>query len=160
MRSVSDSLQKAIQASHLDPDACVLRHVTRTSRLIVAAFDTAFSPVGLSGHQFNLLMTLARRGPLNVGSLAAAVGMHPSTTPRLIAPLVRDRLILTRAGADRRERVIGITRKGRSRLLQAFPHWIDVQTRVVGQLGERRWSSAMAALRNIRGSLQQSPGSY
>jgi DNA-binding MarR family transcriptional regulator len=155
---VATALEKTIEESHLDPATCVLRHVTRASRVIVASFDAAFAPVGLTGHQFNLLMTLARLGPMNVNNLAAAVGMHPSTTPRLIAPLARGRLVRTRPGEDRRVRVIAITRKGRARLARAFPRWVKLQKRMVSLLGTEEWSSTMASLKKIRASLRQSPG--
>ena len=36
----------------------MLRHVTRTSRAVVGAFDEALAPVGLTGGQFNVLMSL------------------------------------------------------------------------------------------------------
>ena len=153
--AVSRALEQAIEASHLDPDVCVLRHVTRTSRLVVANFDAAFAPFGLSGLQFNALMTLARRGPLNVGALSNAVGMHSSTTPRLMAPLLRERLVEARTGADRRERVLSVTAKGRGRLLRAYPSWVELQARIVGSIGEARWSTAMVALKSIRKSLRR-----
>jgi DNA-binding MarR family transcriptional regulator len=153
-RIVTARLEKLILENHLDPAFCVLRHVTRTSRIVVSAFDMALGPVGLTGHQFNLLMTLARSGPLNVNHLAAAVGMHPSTTPRLVAPLARRRLVRGHAGIDGRERLMVITKKGFALLLRAFPKWAEVQRRIVSQLGEREWSSEMDVLRNIRKSLR------
>jgi DNA-binding MarR family transcriptional regulator len=152
---MATALQRLIAESNLDPAACVLRHITRASRRIVAAFDEAFRPYGLTGHQFNLLMTLARQGPMNVNGLAAAVGMHPSTTPRLLAPLKRHGLLRSQAGTDRRERVIAITRKGQACLLRAFPRWAAVQRHVMDQLGTEEWSSAMTALRKIRASLHE-----
>jgi DNA-binding MarR family transcriptional regulator len=156
-RTVTARLESIILESNLDPAFCVLRHVTRTSRIVVSAFDMALSPVGITGHQFNLLMTLARSGPLNVNSLAAAVGMHTSTTPRLIAPLARRGLVRARAGIDRRERHMVITKKGYALLLRAFPKWAEVQRRIVSQLGDREWSSEIDVLKNIRRSLRESP---
>jgi DNA-binding MarR family transcriptional regulator len=152
---VTSRLEKLILENNLDPAFCILRHVTRTSRIVVSAFDTALSPVGLTGHQFNLLVTLARSGPLNVNSLAAAVGMHPSTTPRLIAPLARRGLVRGRAGIDRRERLMFVTKKGCALLLRAFPKWAEVQSRIVSQLGDQEWLSEIDVLRNIRKSLRE-----
>jgi DNA-binding MarR family transcriptional regulator len=153
------ALESIIRQSELDPAACVLRHVTSTSRLIVAAFDAALRPAGLTGHQFNLLMTLARSGPMNVNSLAAAVGMHPSTTPRVTAPLARCGLIRTQADTDRRVRIIAITRKGSGRLVRAYPYWAEVQRDIVKRLGDQEWLCAMGSLKDIRKSLEESPAS-
>ena len=150
VKMVGSALESLIRESNLEPASCVLRHVTSTSRVIVAAFDAALSPAGLTGHQFNLLMTLARSGPMNVNGLAAAVGMHPSTTPRVTAPLARDGLIRIQAGTDRRERLLAITRKGIERLSRAYPRWAQVQREIVNRLGDQEWSSAMRSLKDIR----------
>jgi DNA-binding MarR family transcriptional regulator len=151
---MSARLQETIDASDLDPAACILRHVTHTSRLVVAAYDAALRPAGLTGHQFNVLMTLARSGAMNVSNLSVRVGMHSSTTPRLIAPLQRDGLVRIEQGADRRERRIAITAKGSARLVRAFPLWAQVQQKVVDDFGTTRWSGAMKVLQRLRKSLR------
>lgn len=124
--------------------------------MIVAVFDAALVPVGLTGHQFNILMILARSGPMNVNALAGAVGMHSSTTPRVIGPLARRGLVHSQTGNDRRERLVAITKKGNARLVHAFPLWAQVQKRIVTQVGNREWSSEIEMLRNIRQSLRTS----
>jgi DNA-binding MarR family transcriptional regulator len=154
---VSAALEKLLRESNLETASCVLRHVTRTSRLTVAAFDAALSPAGLTGNQFSVLITLARSGPMNVQSLATAVGMHSSTTPRVIAPLDRKGLVCTRVGADKRQRLISITGKGNERLLRAYPRWAEVQRGILNRLGEQEWSSAMDVLRDIRSALRAQP---
>jgi DNA-binding MarR family transcriptional regulator len=150
---VSARLERVIQKSNLDPQFCALRHVTRTSRSVVAAFDAALKPAGLTGNQFNLLMTLARMGPMNVNAVAAAVGMHPSTVPRLITPLARRRLVRRQPGADRRERVIVVTESGRRKLVAGYPYWAALQRQVVAKLGDEGWASAMGILQQIRKSV-------
>jgi DNA-binding MarR family transcriptional regulator len=155
---VSARLEDVIRESNLEPSVCVLRRVTRTSRSVVAAVDAALKPAGLTGHQFNLLMTLARSGPMNVNGVAAAVGMHPSTVPRLIAPLARKRLVRSRAGKDRRERVMAATESGNRKLLAAYPYWAAVQRRVETHLGDQGWRAAIEVLREIRKSVDNRAG--
>jgi DNA-binding MarR family transcriptional regulator len=150
---VASELERTILESKLDPASCVLRHVTRASRQVVSAFDAVLAPVGLTGQQFNVLVTLARAGPVNVNALAARVGMHASTTPRLVGPLVQRKFVSIKPGWDRRERIMVITRKGNSKLLQAYPLWGELQRTIVGQLGAKEWSSAMIVLKQIRKSL-------
>ena len=149
-------LERIIRESGLEPRACVLRHLTRTSRAVVANFDAALSPSGLTGNQFNVLMALAHRGPLKVNDLAAAIGMHPSTTPRLLAPLKRRRFVGTRTGRDRRERLIAITSSGTRALIVAYPSWARVQQHILKRLSDDGWSEAMEVLRSIRESLPES----
>jgi DNA-binding MarR family transcriptional regulator len=143
-------LERTLKRCKLHPSTCVLRHVTRTSRAVVAAFDRALEPARLTGHQFNLMMTLALAGNLNVRSLADHLGMDPTTVPRVAAPLRRQRLIASTVGADRRERMLTVTASGRRRLAAAVPLWEAQQRRVIAALGESAWSDTRARLRALR----------
>ena len=153
---MSAALEQLIRDSQLDPASCVLRHVTRTSRLAVSAFDAALRPVGLTSHQFTLLMVLARNGAMSVNRLAEAVGMHATTTPRLITPLAKDGLVRVESGLDRRERLISITGKGNQKLLRAYPRWAALQRGILGHLGNDEWRSGMKILKEIRNSIRTS----
>ena len=132
------------------PDACILRHVSRVSRAVVAAYDPALAPFGLTGHQFNLMMTLGNMGPLTVGTLADVLGMDASGIPRAIRPLADEGLISVERGEDRRQRVLSLTATGRRRLDQATPAWSRVQTELLDTIGAERWISLMSELRIVR----------
>jgi DNA-binding MarR family transcriptional regulator len=136
--------------SPLSPDACVLRHVARASRAVVAAYDPALAPFGLTGHQFNLMMTLSQLGPMTVGSLAETLGMDASGIPRAIRPLADEGLVAVERGSDRRQRLLSLTQTGRSRLERATPAWSRVQTELVEAIGPSRWVSLIAELRVVR----------
>lgn len=132
------------------PDACILRHVSRVSRAVVAAYDPALAPFGLTGHQFNLMMTLGNMGAMTVGALAETLGMDASGVPRAIRPLADENLIAVQRGEDRRQRVLSLTPAGRRRLDQATPAWTRVQTELIDTIGHNRWLSLMTDLRAVR----------
>lgn len=136
--------------SPTSPDACILRHVARASRAVVSAYDPALAAFGLTGHQFNLMMTLGNMGPMTVGALADALGMDASGVPRAIRPLADQDLILIERGADRRQRLLSLTRSGRSLLDRATPAWARVQAELVDAIGAGRWVSLMSDLRAVR----------
>ena len=137
-------------APPLSSDACVLRHVARVSRAVVSAFDPALAPLGLTGHQFNLMMTLGQMGPMTVGNLAEVLGMDASGVPRAIRPLADIDLVAVERGADRRQRVLSLTSSGKALLERATPEWLKVQTELVEAVGANRWSSLMSELRILR----------
>jgi DNA-binding MarR family transcriptional regulator len=137
-------------APPLSTDACVLRHVARVSRAVVSAFDPALAPVGLTGHQFNLMMTLGQMGPMTVGNLADVLGMDASGVPRAIRPLQDSGLVSVERGTDRRQRVLSLTASGNSLLEKATPAWLKVQKELVEAVGANRWSSLMTELRILR----------
>jgi DNA-binding MarR family transcriptional regulator len=132
------------------PDACVLRHVARASRAVVAAYDPALARFGLTGHQFNLMMTLGNMGPLTVGALAETLGMDASGVPRAVRPLADEGLVSIERGKDRRQRLLSLTRTGRNLLDRATPAWQRVQAELVDAIGAGRWTSLMGDLRTLR----------
>lgn len=136
--------------SAMSTDSCILRHVARASRAVVAAYDPALSPFGLTGHQFNLMMTLANMGPLTVGALAETLGMDASGVPRAIRPLSDEDLVAVERGQDRRQRVLSLTPAGRAKLDRATPAWTKVQAELVETIGANRWVALMAELRLVR----------
>ena len=136
--------------SAMSTDSCILRHVARASRAVVAAYDPALAPFGLTGHQFNLMMTLGNTGPMTVGALAETLGMDASGVPRAIRPLSDQGFISVERGADRRQRVLSLTPLGRSKLDKATPAWTKVQAELVEAIGANRWVSLMAELRTVR----------
>lgn len=136
--------------SPYSPDACILRYVSRASRAVVAAYDPALAPFGLTGHQFNLMMTLANMGPLTVGALADTLGMDASGVPRAVRPLADDGMISVERGADRRQRVLSLTMLGRTRLDRARTAWSRVQDELVNTIGASRWQTMMSELRAVQ----------
>jgi DNA-binding MarR family transcriptional regulator len=136
--------------SALSPDACILRHVARASRAVVAAYDPALAPFGLTGHQFNLMMMLGNMGPMTVGALAETLGMDASGVPRAIRPLADEDLIAVERGEDRRQRLLSLTPAGRARLDRATPAWTRVQVELIDSIGANRWVSLMSELRTVR----------
>src|SRR5262249_37329539 len=111
----TDKADAAVDAA-LSPEACILRHVSRASRAVVAAYDPALGPYGLTGHQFNLMMTLGNMGPMTVGALADVLGMDASGVPRAVRPLADQGLIVSQPGEDRRQRMLSLTAPGRAAL--------------------------------------------
>lgn len=144
-----DGADAAIDSA-LSPDACILRHVARASRAVVAAYDPALVPFGLTGHQFNLMMTLRNMGPLTVGALADALGMDASGVPRAIRPLADQGHITSQPGEDRRQRVLSLTATGREALERAVPAWQRVQEELIGVIGAGRWMELIGELRAVR----------
>lgn len=136
--------------SPLSPDACILRHVARASRAVVSAYDPALAAYGLTGHQFNLMMTLGNMGPMTVGALADTLGMDASGVPRAIRPLADQDFVGIERGSDRRQRLLSLTKSGRALLDSATPAWQRVQAELVDAIGASRWTSLMSDLRAVR----------
>ena len=134
----------------LDPSFCVFRHVTHVSRVVAAAYDQALAEVGMTAHQFNVLMTLHRMAPCAVGRIASVIGMHGSSVPRLVAPMAARSWITIEPGRDRRQRIIAIAPEGARNLARAIPLWARLQQSLLDEIGNDVWRRLVPNLKRVR----------
>jgi DNA-binding MarR family transcriptional regulator len=78
---------------------------------------------------------------MSITVLANALGMDRTTLSRNLRPLEEDGLIAIGLEGWRRSRTLEITKKGRSRLRDAFPLWEQAQKTLRRKLGDREWAS-------------------
>ena len=149
------ALKRTVARSQPDPATCIYRNVSRLARVVTVAFDGAFATQDLTAAQFNILMSLARLGPISVGSLASKLSMDASTVPRSLAPLVRADLVMVRPGGDRRVRIIELTDAGCERLRLALPIWQQQQRQMLRVLGVPGWNTLRKTLAVVRRAAAQ-----
>ena len=118
-------------------DRCLCLHLQRAARVIARRFDEALRPVGLTHGQFSLLTSLNRPQPAGMGSIAALLAMDRTTLTAALKPLERRGLIEVETDpADRRGRVLKLTRRGRALLAAAVPIWKRTHARIDGLLAD------------------------
>jgi DNA-binding MarR family transcriptional regulator len=117
-------------------DYCLCLHVQRAARMVARRFDDALRPLGLTNGQFSLLTSLNRPQPARMGPIAALLAMDRTTLTAALKPLERRGLIDVAVDpADRRNRVLTLTRSGRSLLAAAVPIWKRTHAQVERLLG-------------------------
>jgi DNA-binding MarR family transcriptional regulator len=105
-------------------DHCLCLHAQRAARSLARWFDEALRPVELTSGQFSLLMSLNRPKPPSIGSVAALLAMDRTTLTANLKPLERRGLVETAVDpADRRGRLLTLTKAGRTLLRSAVPIW-------------------------------------
>jgi len=105
-------------------DHCLCLAAQRAARALARRFDEALRPVGLTSGQFSLLMSLNRRKPPSMGSVATLLAMDRTTLTANLKPLQRRGLVATEIDpADRRARRLTLTPAGRTVLSAAVPIW-------------------------------------
>jgi DNA-binding MarR family transcriptional regulator len=110
--------------SHHVRDTCLCLHVQRTARALARRFDDAFRPLGLTGGQFSLLVSLNRPEPASMSSVASLLVVDRTTLTAALKPLKRRGLVKVSVDAgDRRSRLLRLTAKGRGLLARAVPIW-------------------------------------
>jgi DNA-binding MarR family transcriptional regulator len=139
-----------LTVTHRVRDACLCLHVQRAARALARRFDDALRPAGLTSGQFSLLMTLTRPEPPNIAQVSAWLAMDRTTLTANLKPLERRGLLKVVPGvADRRSRLLRITRKGRAGLRRALPLWERTLAEIEQQVSAAGADRLRADLRRI-----------
>jgi DNA-binding MarR family transcriptional regulator len=105
-------------------NTCLCLHLQRAARALARRFDAALRPLDLTNGQFSLLMSLNRREPASMGSVASLLAMDRTTLTAALKPLVRRGLVtVTVDPGDRRSRQLTLTPAGYRLLAAALPIW-------------------------------------
>ncbi|MGH7034131.1 MAG: MarR family winged helix-turn-helix transcriptional regulator [Stellaceae bacterium] len=105
-------------------DACLCLHLQRAARVVARRFDEAFRRLGLTNHQFSLLMSLNRPEPARMSEVAGLLAIDRTTLTANLKPLERRGLVKVAPDPeDRRSRRLALTPAGRTLLIDAVPVW-------------------------------------
>lgn len=107
---------------------CNCTALRKASRRISQLYDTALAPSGLRTTQRAMLAQIGRSGPTTVGALAEVLVMDSGALAHTLKPLERDRLVTIEIDPDdRRNRLITLTAKGRTKLAETEALWSKAQ---------------------------------
>jgi DNA-binding MarR family transcriptional regulator len=107
---------------------CDCTALRKASRRISQLYDTALAPSGVKTTQRAILAQIGRSEPVKVGALAEELVMDSGALAHTLKPLERDGLLAVAVDpADRRNRLITLTPKGRAKLAESDALWADAQ---------------------------------
>lgn len=131
-------------------DLCNNLALRKAARYLGATYDKALGPAGLRATQFSILQMLNAHGEVTIGSLADMIAMDRTTLASNLKPLAREGLVTVEtSAADRRARIVAITREGLSRMNEALPLWEAVQARFEGSYGADEAARMRASLKAV-----------
>jgi DNA-binding MarR family transcriptional regulator len=109
---------------------CMCLSIRKASRNITQAYNDEFKGLGINITQFSVLAILAGTGKQTITKVAHQLGSERTTVTRAIVILEKKKLINIVLGADKRERLIAISKKGIEILDLARPHWKSAQLKI------------------------------
>ena len=128
---------------------CACFNTRKAARAVTRFYDDMLAPSGLKATQLTMLGAISISGPTRMSELADMLALDKTTLTRNLTLLEAGGLIAIAAGADRRERVVALTRAGTDAVDRALPRWREAQRRMIEHLGEARWRRLVADLAEI-----------
>jgi DNA-binding MarR family transcriptional regulator len=120
----------------------------KASRRISQFYDSAIAPSGLKTTQRAILAEIGRSPPTKVGELAEALVMDSGALAHTLKPLERDGLVAVVVDpGDRRNRLITLTRRGRTKLAETDALWVKAQRAFEAACGRAESKALRGALR-------------
>jgi DNA-binding MarR family transcriptional regulator len=133
-----------------DPANCNCLAVRQAARYITQFYDQYLAPAGLRTTQYAILAKLYRQGPMSINTLAAQLVMDRTTLGRNIRPLERDGLMeIGPDPADRRSKILHLTKTGLTRYERAQKGWVEAQKRFEDTYGGKEASDLRQRLRAV-----------
>jgi DNA-binding MarR family transcriptional regulator len=133
-------MNETISTSVTDDDRAVASmcfgfNLRKAARAVSQVYDTMLEPAGLKGTQFSLLLAASIAVQAPVGQLAEILVMDRTTLTRNLQPLISRGFVELVPGADKRMKLVKLTRSGRHVLEQARPLWREAQAAIKAGIG-------------------------
>jgi DNA-binding MarR family transcriptional regulator len=146
-----------LYANEYGPCAC--SQLRRAARKLSMLYDQTLQPAGITVTQYAVLINVARAGEISRTALAAQLGMDRTTLTRNLIPLEKSNLLVPAQSADRRERLIRLSKSGAGKVRQSFTLWQKAQQTFAEQMGPaklKQFRSALEAAEAAAGTISES----
>jgi DNA-binding MarR family transcriptional regulator len=114
---------------------CISTRVRQLSRIVTRVYDDALRPLGITASQFTLLTQLAQQDGITAVEIGHTLDIEKSTLSRNLKRLLALGHITMDPPAGRRGRGLHLTPKGENVIKQAYPVWMDAQSRTTRTMG-------------------------
>ncbi len=129
---------------------CLAVRMRLLNRTVTNIFDAALRSLGIKVSQLNVLVVVAKRGPVSPTEVARVLHLEKSTLSRNVERIQRRGWIEVVAGKDGRSHLLEVTAKGRRLLEKAHPLWKRAQEKTRAVLGEGGAKAVVRAAGRVR----------
>ena len=136
---------------------CACFDLRKATRAVSRLYDDHLRSCGLNITQYSMLRMIEFGQQISVSTLGRYMAMDQTSVTRALAPLQRDRLIRSRAGSDKRTRIVSLTKKGTKLIAGARPGWDEAQKTFLDLIGDRRWTAMRGLLRDATRAVRHKP---
>lgn len=116
---------------------CLAVRIRLLNRTVTNIFDEALRPLGVKVSQLNVLMVVAKYGPIAPGEVARRLNMEKSTLSRNLDRMGIHGWFNVAEGDSGRKRVLELAAPGRKLIQKSLPLWKKAQAQTEAVLGQR-----------------------
>ncbi len=116
---------------------CLAVRVRLLNRTVTGIYDDALRPLGITTGQMNIIIVVAKRGPLSPGEVARRLNMEKSTVSRNIDRMVKHGWVTVSQSESGRKQMLALSRKGSKLLEKSLPLWKEAQRHATAILGQQ-----------------------
>jgi DNA-binding MarR family transcriptional regulator len=130
---------------------CLLGHWRKVNRVLSGIYEAEMRDWGLKSSQLNLLVAVAKAGPVRRIDLGKRLHLDPSTLTRNLQVMLKQGWIEERPDEeDQRSARLKITTKGRKLLESIAPAWKRAQARARQMLGSEGAALVLGLKERVR----------
>ena len=130
----SDTLKSTVETIASE---CLAVRIRLLNRTVTNIFDEALRPLGAKVSQLNVLMVVAKRGPISPGDVARRLNMEKSTVSRNIDRMRTRGWLEVSQGDSGRKQVLELAAPGRKLIEKSLPFWKKAQAQTEAMLGKQ-----------------------
>jgi len=130
----NDTLTKTVETIASE---CLAVRIRLLNRTVTNIFDDAFRPLGVKVSQLNVLMVVAKYGPISPGDVARRLNMEKSTLSRNVDRMRTHAWLEVSEGDSGHKQVLQIGPAGRKLIEKALPCWKKAQAQTEALLGQQ-----------------------
>ncbi|MCH8854456.1 MAG: winged helix-turn-helix transcriptional regulator [Planctomycetes bacterium] len=116
---------------------CIAVRVRLLNRTVSSIFDDALRPLKIKVSQLNVLMVVAKHGPVSPGEVARVLNMEKSTLSRNVDRMHNHGWLKVSAGDAGNKQILELGAPGRKLIQKALPFWKKAQAQTEALLGQR-----------------------
>lgn len=133
---------------------CACFTARNAARAITDLYDQTLAPSGLRINQFATLAAIHQRQGGSMQTVAADLGLDPSTMTRVLRPLVDDGLVKVEPGPNRRAKQLALTERGQRKLRDTHGLWERAQNDLREKLGPGIFDRLVGDLTSLHDALR------
>ncbi len=130
----SDTLTSTVETIASE---CIAVRIRLLNRTVTGIFDEALRPLGVKVSQLNVLMVVAKRGPISPGEVGRRLNIEKSTLSRNVDRMRTRGWLKVSEGNSGRKQILELGPAGRTLIEKSLPFWKQAQAQTEAMLGQR-----------------------